>query len=121
MPDYGTGRCDFPLGSAVDLYHSVHGKIYGLPEDTKIYTAHDYLPNGRPLRFMATIAEEKIENIQLKGKTSLEEFVRFRTERDRTLAAPKLLLPSVQVNIDAGRLPVGKKREVVFAYSDRIK
>jgi glyoxylase-like metal-dependent hydrolase (beta-lactamase superfamily II) len=105
MPDYGTGRCDFPAGSSEELYRSVHGRLYELPEDTKVYTGHDYLPNGRPLRFMATIAEEKKDNIQLKAKTSLEEFVRFRTERDRTLAAPKLLLPSVQVNIDAGHLP----------------
>lgn len=105
MPDYGTGRCDFPAGSAVDLYHSVHDRLYQLPEDTKVYTGHDYLPNGRELRFMATISEEKSENIQLKAKTTQEEFVRFRTERDRTLAAPKLLLPSIQVNIDAGKLP----------------
>lgn len=105
MPDYGTGRCDFPAGSATDLYHSVHNKLYELPGDTKVYTGHDYLPNGRPLRFMATIAEEKKSNIQLKAQTPIEEFVRFRTERDSTLAAPKLLLPSVQVNIDAGHLP----------------
>lgn len=105
MPDYGTGRCDFPAGSAVDLYHSVHNRLYELPESTKVYTGHDYLPNGRPLKFMATIAEEKSQNIQLKEKTTLEEFVHFRTERDRTLAAPKLLLPSIQVNIDAGHLP----------------
>lgn len=105
MPDYGTGRCDFPAGSAIELYRSVHGRIYELPEDTKIYTGHDYLPNGRPLKFMATVAEEKRENIQLKSNTTLDEFVRFRNDRDRTLAAPKLLLPSVQVNIDAGHLP----------------
>ncbi|MGE3974691.1 MAG: MBL fold metallo-hydrolase [Bdellovibrionales bacterium] len=105
MPDYGTGRCDFPAGSAAELYHSVHDRLYKLPESTKVYTCHDYLPNGRPLKFMATIAEEKRDNIQLKEQTSLEEFVHFRTERDRTLAAPKLLLPSVQVNIDAGHLP----------------
>ncbi len=109
MPDYGTGRCDFPAGSAVELYHSVHDRLYKLPENTKVYTCHDYLPNGRPLKFMSTIAEEKNENIQLREKTSLEEFVRFRTERDRTLAAPKLLLPSVQVNIDAGHLPKPEK------------
>ncbi len=105
MPDYGTGRCDFPAGSAVDLYHSVHGRLYELPDDTEVYTGHDYLPNGRPLKYMSTIAEEKEQNIQLKAHTSLEEFIKFRTERDRTLAAPKLLLPSVQVNIDAGHLP----------------
>ncbi len=109
MPDYGTGRCDFPAGSAQDLYHSVQDKIYELPEDTKVYTGHDYLPNGRPLKFMATIAEEKKNNIQLKAQTSMEDFVRFRTERDKTLAAPKLLLPSVQVNIDAGHLPAKDK------------
>lgn len=109
MPDYGTGRCDFPSGSAADLYHSVHNRLYELPESTKVYTGHDYLPNGRSLRFMSTIAEEKKENIQLKAQTSLEDFVRFRTERDRTLAAPKLLLPSVQVNIDAGHLPKPSK------------
>jgi glyoxylase-like metal-dependent hydrolase (beta-lactamase superfamily II) len=105
MPDYGTGRCDFPAGSASDLYRSVHGRLYRLPEETKIYTCHDYMPNGRPLRFMATLAEEKSENIQLKATTTEEEFVRFRTERDQTLAAPKLLLPSIQINIDAGHLP----------------
>jgi glyoxylase-like metal-dependent hydrolase (beta-lactamase superfamily II) len=105
MPDYGTGRCDFPDGSAAELYHSIHGRIYELPENTKVYTGHDYLPNGRALKFMASIAEEKKENIQLKASTSQDEFVRFRNERDRTLSAPKLLLPSVQVNIDAGHLP----------------
>lgn len=109
MPDYGTGRCDFPAGSAVELYHSVHGRLYDLPEDTKVFTGHDYLPNGRSLKFMATIAEEKKDNIQLKAHTSLEDFVKFRTERDRTLATPKLLLPSVQVNIDAGHLPEPSK------------
>lgn len=109
MPDYGTGRCDFPGGSATKLYHSVHEIIYALPENTKVFTGHDYLPNGRSLKFMATVAEEKAENIQLKAHTSAEEFVRFRTERDRTLAAPKLLLPSVQINIDAGHLPKPSK------------
>jgi glyoxylase-like metal-dependent hydrolase (beta-lactamase superfamily II) len=105
MPDYGTGRCDFPSGSAESLYHSVHGRLYELPDETKVFTGHDYLPNGRDLKFASTIGEEKSENIQLKSKTTMEEFVKFRTERDRTLAAPKLLLPSVQVNIDAGHLP----------------
>ena len=105
MPDYGTGRCDFPEGSAVSLYHSVHDRLYELPEETKVFTGHDYLPNGRPLRFMTTIAEEKKDNIQLKSKTTREEFVQFRTERDQALAAPKILLPSIQINIDAGRLP----------------
>ena len=105
MPDYGTGRCDFPSGSAEDLYHSVHERLYALPDQTKVYTGHDYMPNGRDLKFMATLADEKRGNIQFKTETTQEEFVRFRKERDRTLAAPKLLLPSIQVNIDAGHLP----------------
>jgi glyoxylase-like metal-dependent hydrolase (beta-lactamase superfamily II) len=109
MPDYGTGRCDFPAGSAAELYHSVHDRIYELPEDTKVYTGHDYLPNGRPLKFMSTVAAEKEEDIQLKAETTLDDFVQLRTERDRKLAAPKLLLPSVQVNIDAGHLPNPEK------------
>lgn len=105
MPDSGTGRCDFPSGSATDLYRSIHGRLYELPDNTKVYTGHDYQPNGRELKFMSTIAEEKVENVQLKAKTSQDEYVRMRTERDKTLAAPRLLLPSVQVNIDAGNLP----------------
>ena len=109
MPDFGTGRCDFPSGSAKDLYHSIHDRLYELPNDTKVYTGHDYQPNGRPLKFMTTLAEEKKDNIQLKSETTLDEFVKFRTERDRVLAAPKLLLPSVQVNIDAGHLPPPEK------------
>lgn len=109
MPDYGTGRCDFPGASAAVLYDSIQNRLYELPVETKIYTGHDYMPNGRAMRFMATVAEEKNENIQLKADTSLEEFVRFRTNRDKTLSAPKLLLPSIQVNIDAGHLPKPKK------------
>lgn len=105
MPDYGTGRCDFPAGSADDLYTSVHDKLYKLPDHTKVFTGHDYMPAGRELQFQSTIGEQKLNNIQLKEKTNREEFVKMRTERDATLKAPRLLLPSVQVNIDAGKLP----------------
>ncbi len=105
MPDYGTGRCDFPAGSAKDLYHSIHEKLYKLPDSTKFYTCHDYQPNGRELRFQSTIGESKKENIQLKQSTTEEEFIEFRTNRDKKLSAPKLLLPSIQINIDAGHLP----------------
>jgi glyoxylase-like metal-dependent hydrolase (beta-lactamase superfamily II) len=101
----GTGRCDFPAGSPVELFHSVHDRIYALPEQTQIYTCHDDMPNGRPLRFMSTVIEEKRDNIQLKATTKKEEFVQFRSARDQTLGAPKLLLPSIQLNIAAGRLP----------------
>lgn len=105
MPDYGTGRCDFPAGSAEDLYTSVHEKLYKLPDHYRVFVGHDYLPNGRPLAFESTIGEEKAKNIQLKAETARNQFVEFRNTRDKTLAAPRLLLPSVQVNIDAGRLP----------------
>lgn len=105
MPDYGTGRCDFPMGSAEDLYNSVHEKIYKLPEETIFYTGHDYQPNGRELRYKATIKESKENNIQLKESTTKEEYIKFREERDSKLSAPKLLLPSLQVNIQGGELP----------------
>lgn len=105
MPDYGTGRCDFPAGSATDLYDSVYNKIYTLPDHYRVFVGHDYLPNGRPLAFESTIGEEKAKNIQLNVETTKDQFVHFRTTRDKSLAAPRLLLPSVQVNIAAGHLP----------------
>ncbi|MFV8251199.1 MBL fold metallo-hydrolase [Bdellovibrio bacteriovorus] len=109
MPDSGTGRCDFPAGSAENLYDSVTGKIYSLPENTRIFVGHDYQPNGRGLMYQTTVNEEKNQNIQLKGHTRKEDFVKFRQERDATLAAPKLLLPSIQVNIRAGQLPAAEE------------
>ncbi|UXR65014.1 MBL fold metallo-hydrolase [Bdellovibrio bacteriovorus] len=105
MPDSGTGRCDFPAGSAASLYDSVMNRIYALPEKVRIFVGHDYQPQGRPLQFQTTVAEQKMQNIQLKAHTSKEDFIKFRTERDKTLSAPKLLLPSIQVNIRAGHLP----------------
>jgi glyoxylase-like metal-dependent hydrolase (beta-lactamase superfamily II) len=105
MPDYGTGRCDFPGGSAEDLYQSVTQRIYTLPGETQVYTGHDYQPEGRPLQFMTTVDESRSKNIQLNARTSQEAFVRFRKQRDAQLQAPRLLHPSVQVNIAAGQLP----------------
>lgn len=105
MPDSGTGRCDFPAGSSKDLYHSVHEKLYSLPDQTRVLTGHDYQPNGRPLKYESTIEECKKFNIQLKSSTTEAEFIEFRTKRDSVLPAPRLLLPSIQVNIDAGNLP----------------
>lgn len=109
MPDYGTGRCDFPSGSADDLYTSVHEKLYKLADSTRVFVGHDYMPNGRVLKFESTIGESKASNIQIKGETPRAEFVSFRQNRDKTLAAPRLLLPSVQINIDAGLLPSADK------------
>jgi len=105
IEDYGTGRCDFPKGSAHDLYASVHDRLYALPDATRVFVGHDYLPSGRSLRFETTLGASKRDNIQLKASTSLEDYVRFRTARDATLKAPRLLLPSVQLNVNAGRLP----------------
>lgn len=104
MPDYGTGRCDFPAGSADELYTSVHDKLYKLPDHFAVYVGHDYLPNNRELAFKSSIGEEKAKNVQLKAETSRAQFVEFRNKRDQTLAAPRLLLPSVQVNINGGNL-----------------
>jgi len=109
IEDYGTGRCDFPRGSAADLYTSVHDKLYSLPGATRVLVGHDYQPNGRELRFETTIEASRSGNVQLKASTSRDEFVGFRSARDATLAAPRLLLPSVQINVDAGRLPPPRK------------
>lgn len=105
MPDSGTGRCDFPAGSADELYHSVHDKLYSLRGPTKVYVGHDYQPNSRALEFCSTIESQKTSNIHLKAQTSPAEYVNFRKKRDKELAAPRLLLPSLQININAGRLP----------------
>jgi glyoxylase-like metal-dependent hydrolase (beta-lactamase superfamily II) len=105
MEDYGVGRCDFPGGSADDLYRSVHDRLYALPEETRVFVGHDYLPNGRELRYETTIGRSKRANVQLRGDTSKEAFVALREARDATLASPRLLFPSVQVNVDGGLLP----------------
>lgn len=105
MPDSGTGRCDFPGGSATDLYHSIHEKLYSLPDDTKVWVGHDYQPNGRKVECVAPLSDQKRNNVALKQSTTEKEFVEWRQARDATLAAPKLLFQSVQVNVDAGKLP----------------
>jgi glyoxylase-like metal-dependent hydrolase (beta-lactamase superfamily II) len=105
MPDSGTGRCDFPGGSARELYDSITRQIYSQPDATRIFVCHDYQPGGRALSYETTVGEEKRSNVALNSKTQLEEFVAFRERRDAQLAAPRLLFQSVQVNVDAGRLP----------------
>lgn len=114
MPDFGTGRCDFPAGSAEDMYRSVTEKLYTLPDDTRVFVGHDYQPGGRELAYQTTIAEEKAHNVQLPAGRGLEDFVRFRTDRDKTLNAPQLLFQSVQVNIDGGNLPDPSANEVRY-------
>jgi glyoxylase-like metal-dependent hydrolase (beta-lactamase superfamily II) len=104
MPDHGTARCDFPGGSAAHLYKSIQ-RLYTFPDETRMFTCHDYQPGGRPLRFESTIGEQKATNVQLNAETALDDFVAFRRERDVQLETPTLMLPSLQVNIRAGVLP----------------
>jgi glyoxylase-like metal-dependent hydrolase (beta-lactamase superfamily II) len=104
MPDGGTARCDFPGGSAQALWISIQ-RILALPDETRLFTGHDYMPGGREPRWESTVRQQKTENIHLQKAKSATEFVRLREERDRTLAMPKLILSALQVNINAGRLP----------------
>jgi glyoxylase-like metal-dependent hydrolase (beta-lactamase superfamily II) len=104
MDDYGTGRCDFPRGSAEVMFDSIQ-KLYRLPDSTRVYVGHDYQPNGRAVKWMTTIGASKARNPQLSARTERAEFVAARQARDKMLAAPRLLYPSVQINIDGGRMP----------------
>lgn len=104
MPDGGSARADFPGGDAGQLYDSIQ-KVLSLPEAMRLFMCHDYGPNGRDIRWETTVAEEKAHNIHVGGGRTREEFIRFRTERDRTLAMPKLIIPSLQVNMRGGDLP----------------
>jgi glyoxylase-like metal-dependent hydrolase (beta-lactamase superfamily II) len=105
MPDYGTARTDFPGGDARTLYRSIQ-RLLTLPDDTRIFVGHDYLPQGRAdYRFETTVAEQRAHNIHIGGGVSEDAFVAMREARDATLGAPQLILPSLQVNIRAGDLP----------------
>ncbi|MFC4259810.1 MBL fold metallo-hydrolase [Marinobacter lacisalsi] len=105
MPDYGTARCDFPGGDARTLYRSI-GKVLSLPPQTRIFLCHDYKAPGRDnYHHMTTVAEQREANVHVHQGVSEEEFVKMRTERDATLDMPRLILPSVQVNMRAGHMP----------------
>ena len=104
MPDGGSARADFPGGSAEDLYDSIQ-KVLALPDETRLFMCHDYGPGGRDIAWETTVAEEKANNIHVGGGKTKEEFVRFRTERDAQLGMPRLILPSLQVNMRAGEVP----------------
>ena len=104
MPDFGTARCDFPGGSAETLYDSVQ-KILSLPDDTRIFVGHDYKAPGREdYAWESTVGEQKAKNVHLAG-SSREAFVEMRESRDATLGMPKLIIPSIQVNMRAGQMP----------------
>ncbi len=107
LDDYGTGRCDFPGGDAGAMYDSVQ-KLYALPDALVVHPGHDYTPEGRSWKHETSIAASKDHNPQLAASTTREAFVSMRRARDATLASPKLLFPSVQVNIDGGRMPPEK-------------
>jgi sulfide:quinone oxidoreductase len=104
MPDYGTARCDFPGGDARTLFRSIK-KILELPADTQIFMCHDYCPNGRPVAFMSTVADQRLNNIHVREGICEDDFVMMRENRDATLDMPTLILQSVQVNMRSGHLP----------------
>jgi glyoxylase-like metal-dependent hydrolase (beta-lactamase superfamily II) len=104
QPDYGTARADFPGGSAADLYHSIMA-ILALPDETRLFTGHDYRPNGRAAAWESTVAEQKRANVHLTDKPSCQAFVHARNKRDTTLPMPNLILHALQVNMRGGRLP----------------
>jgi glyoxylase-like metal-dependent hydrolase (beta-lactamase superfamily II) len=104
MPDVGTARCDFPGGSASNLYRSIQS-ILKYPPNTKLYMCHDYPPNGRPPEYQSTVADQKKNNIHVHDGITEEQFVAMRTKRDAGLEMPVLILPSIQVNIRAGHMP----------------
>ena len=104
MPDVGSARCDFPGGSARDLYRSIR-RLLALPEATRLYLCHDYPPKGRAPRHETTVGEERALNVHVRDGVDEDTFVALRTRRDATLGMPTLILPAIQVNIRAGTLP----------------
>lgn len=113
MPDFGTARCDFPGGDASQLYQSIQ-KILALPEETQLFMCHDYKPGGRELQWQTSVKAQKENNIHIHQGVSESDYVKMRTERDAQLSVPKLILPSLQVNIRAGRLPEADKNAKQF-------
>lgn len=114
MPDYGTARCDFPGGDARQLYRSIR-RILALPAATRLFLCHDYKAEGRSeYRWETTVAEQQRSNIHVHDGISEEEFVRMRTTRDAGLAMPRLILPSVQINMRAGNLPPAEENGVSY-------
>ncbi|MES2813657.1 MAG: MBL fold metallo-hydrolase, partial [Pseudomonadota bacterium] len=104
MPDGGSARADFPGGDAGQLYDSIQ-KVLSLPDEMRLFMCHDYGPNGRDIRWETTVGEERAHNIHVGGDRTRAEFVEMRTARDKTLAMPKLIIPSLQVNMRGGDLP----------------
>lgn len=104
MPDGGTARADFPGGDAHVLFHSIK-RVLELPPEMRLFMCHDYGPGGREIRWETTVAEERAHNIHVREGVTEDEFVKMREARDKTLALPKLIIPSIQVNMRGGNLP----------------
>ena len=115
MPDYGTARADFPGGDAAQLYRSIK-RLLALPPQTRLFMCHDYLPKDGRKNFVweTTVAAERAGNVHVHDGVSEADFVAMRTTRDKTLSAPTLLLPSIQVNMRAGKLPPADKNGVHY-------
>ncbi len=113
MPDAGTARADFPGGDAGVLYDSIQ-KILALPEEYRVFMCHDYCPNGRELEYETTIASQKNDNIHVKKDIEKSAFVEMRGSRDKTLSMPRLILPSLQVNMRAGDFPKAEENGLVY-------
>ena len=113
MPDYGSARCDFPGGDAATLYQSIK-KVLSLAADTQLHLCHDYPPKEREPVWVTTIAEQRANNIHVHDGITQAEFVSMRTARDKTLSMPVLILPAIQVNIRAGRLPAPEDNGVAY-------
>jgi glyoxylase-like metal-dependent hydrolase (beta-lactamase superfamily II) len=112
-PDYGTARCDFPGGDGAVLWDSMQ-KILALPDATRLFLCHDYLPNGRALMTHTTVAQQRAENIHLLVAADGESYAKMRAARDAGLSMPVLILPSVQVNVRAGQLPPAEANGVSY-------
>jgi glyoxylase-like metal-dependent hydrolase (beta-lactamase superfamily II) len=114
MQDYGTARCDFPGGSPEDMYRSIQ-KLFTLPDETRVFVGHDYLPAGREeYKWETTIGEEKKHNVQVREGVSADEFAQKRNARDATLGMPRLIIPSLQVNIRAGNMPESEENGTTY-------
>ena len=114
MPDYGTARVDFPGGSATQLYESIQ-KVLALPDDTRLFMCHDYKAPGRDeFAWETSVAEQRANNIHVNGSVSRDEFVQMREDRDSQLGMPKLILPSLQVNLRAGHLPEPEDNDIRY-------
>lgn len=113
MPDGGSARADFPGGDAGELYDSIM-KVLALPDEMRLFMCHDYGPNGRAIQWETTVAAQKADNIHVGGGKTRDEFIKFRTERDAQLAMPKLIIPSLQVNMRAGTVPTDQNGNPVL-------